>query len=208
MQLEDLKPGMNIVGLKYDRTVKIVQVNGIRGGDGRLQALRVAWRGADGSSGEELLYPSSLEYLGVESGAGQLDFGADGSAMRLAAEAWRLMGAHVHDRHMAVHASHVEALPHQLIAVYDVMLRRRPLRFLLADDPGAGKTIMTGLLLRELIASGEVQRCLICVPGGLAEQWRDEMEAKFDLEFEIMERDARAGMRDLRRQDLLIARLD
>ena len=208
MQLEDLKPGMNIVGLKYDRTVKIVQVNGIRGGDGRLQALRVAWRGADGSSGEELLYPSSLEYLGVESGAGQLDFGADGSAMRLAAEAWRLMGAHVHDRHMAVHASHVEALPHQLIAVYDVMLRRRPLRFLLADDPGAGKTIMTGLLLRELIASGEVQRCLICVPGGLAEQWREEMEAKFDLEFEIMERDARAGMRDLRRQDLLIARLD
>ena len=208
MKLEDLKPGMNIAGLKYDQTVTIVQVKEIRDSDGTLQAALVAWRSEDGSTGEELLYPSSLRKLSIESGEERFDFGADGSAMRLAAEAWRMIGAHVHDRHMAVHSSHIEPLPHQLIAVYDIMLNRQPLRFLLADDPGAGKTIMTGLLVRELIANGEVERCLICVPGGLVEQWRDEMEEKFDLEFEIMERDVRTGIRDLRRHDLLIGRLD
>jgi SNF2 family DNA or RNA helicase len=64
------------------------------------------------------------------------------------------------------------AMPHQITAVYESMLPRQPLRFLLADDPGAGKTIMAGLLIRELIARGDLQRCLVVCPGSLAEQWK------------------------------------
>jgi len=68
----------------------------------------------------------------------------------------------------------VEPLPHQITAVYDAMLPRQPLRFLLADDPGAGKTIMAGLF-KELIARGDLQRCLVVCPGSLAEQWQDRL---------------------------------
>ncbi len=69
------------------------------------------------------------------------------------------------------------------------MLPRPPLRFLLADDPGAGKTIMAGLLIKELIARGDLQRCLVVCPGSLAEQWQDELYRRFHLSFEILTND-------------------
>jgi SNF2 family DNA or RNA helicase len=69
------------------------------------------------------------------------------------------------------------------------MLSRQPLRFLLADDPGSGKTIMTGLFIKELIARGDLQRCLIVCPGNLVEQWQDELDRRFHLPFEIMTND-------------------
>src|SRR5262249_20574829 len=84
----------------------------------------------------------------------------------------------------------VEPLPHQITAVYGEMLSRQPLRFLLADDPGAGKTIMTGLFIKELLARGDLQRCLIVCPGNLSEQWQDELDRRFHLPFEIMTNDA------------------
>ena len=91
------------------------------------------------------------------------------------------------------------------------MLPRQPLRFLLADDPGAGKTIMAGLLIEELIARGDLQRCLIVCPGGLAEQWQDELYLRFHLPFEILTNDkleaARTGNWFLE-TNLVIARLD
>jgi SNF2 family DNA or RNA helicase len=83
----------------------------------------------------------------------------------------------------------VEPLPHQITAVYDSMLARQPLRFLLADDPGAGKTIMAGLLMKELIARGDLQRCLVVCPGSLAEQWQDELYMRFHLPFDILTND-------------------
>jgi SNF2 family DNA or RNA helicase len=105
----------------------------------------------------------------------------------------------------------VEPLPHQITAVYESMLPRQPLRFLLADDPGAGKTIMTGLLIKELIARGDLQRCLVVCPGSLAEQWQDELYQKFNLPFEILTNDtlevARTGNWFLE-TNLAIARLD
>ena len=97
--------------------------------------------------------------------------------------------AHLFDPVLAVHTSVVEPLPHQITAVYESMLPRQPLRFLLADDPGAGKTIMAGLLIRELIARGDLERCLIVCPGSLAEQWQDELYQRFQLPFEIMTND-------------------
>ena len=112
---------------------------------------------------------------------------------------------------LAVHTSIVEPLPHQITAVYGEMLLRQPLRFLLADDPGAGKTIMAGLLIKELIIRGDLQRCLIVCPGSLAEQWQDELYRRFQLPFEILTNDkleaARTGNWFLENH-LVIARLD
>ncbi len=85
---------------------------------------------------------------------------------------------------MAVHTSNVDPLPHQITAVYESMLPRQPLRFVLADDPGAGKTIMAGLYIRELVMRADARRILIVAPGSLVEQWRDELFEKFGLEFE------------------------
>ena len=119
--------------------------------------------------------------------------------------------AHLFDPVLAVHTSIVEPLPHQITAVYESMLPRQPLRFLLADDPGAGKTIMAGLLIKELIARGDLHRCLIVCPGSLGEQWQDEMYRRFHLPFEILTNDkleaARTGNWFLE-TDLVIARLD
>jgi SNF2 family DNA or RNA helicase len=91
------------------------------------------------------------------------------------------------------------------------MLSRQPLRFLLADDPGAGKTIMTGLFIKELIARGDLQRCLIVSPGNLVEQWQDELDQKFHLPFEIMTNDAFEAARTgnwFSENPLAICRLD
>src|ERR1019366_3522977 len=105
----------------------------------------------------------------------------------------------------------VDPLPHQITAVYEAMLPRQPLRFLLADDPGAGKTIMAGLFIKELIARGDLQRCLVVCPGSLAEQWQDELYRRFQLSFEILTNEkleaARTGNWFLE-NNLVIARLD
>jgi len=130
---------------------------------------------------------------------------------RLVSEAQRIRLAHLFDPVLAVHTSLIEPLPHQITAVYEAMLPRQPLRFLLADDPGAGKTIMAGLLIRELIVRGDLQRCLIVCPGSLAEQWQDELYRRFHLPFEILTNDkleaARTGNWFLE-NNLVIARLD
>lgn len=97
--------------------------------------------------------------------------------------------AYLFDPLLAVHTSLVNPFPHQISAVYERMLRRQPLRFLLADDPGAGKTIMAGLLMKELVARGDLERCMVCCPGSLVEQWQDELWQKFGLPFDIIGRE-------------------
>src|SRR5690606_24372822 len=126
-------------------------------------------------------------------------------------ERHRIRLAHLFHPLLAVHTSLVDPLPHQITAVYEAMLPRQPLRFLLADDPGAGKTIMAGLLIKELMARGDLKRCLIICPGSLVEQWQDELSRRFNLPFEILTNDkleaARTGNWFLE-HDLIIARLD
>ena len=138
-------------------------------------------------------------------------FDGDGALFRLVSEAQRIRLAHLFDPVLAVHTSLVDPLPHQITAVYESMLPRQPLRFLLADDPGAGKTIMAGLLIKELVARGDLERCLIVCPGSLAEQWQDELYRRFHLPFEILTNDkleaARTGNWFLE-TNLVIARLD
>src|ERR1041384_5073313 len=112
---------------------------------------------------------------------------------------------------MAVHTSNVEPLPHQITAVYEAMLQRQPLRFVLADDPGAGKTIMAGLLIRELMLRGDLQRCLIVSPGSLVEQWQTELAEKFGLRFDILTHalvESTQTGNPFVEHSLLIARLD
>ncbi|MFX1681037.1 helicase-related protein, partial [Mitsuaria sp. CC2] len=138
-------------------------------------------------------------------------FDADGEGFKLAAEAIRINLAHLFDPMMAVHTSNVEPLPHQITAVYESMLPRQPLRFVLADDPGAGKTIMAGLLIRELLMRADAARILIVSPGSLVEQWQDELYEKFGLSFTLFTRElvdqSRTG-NPFEDHDLLVARLD
>ena len=91
------------------------------------------------------------------------------------------------------------------------MLPRQPLRFLLADDPGSGKTIMAGLLMKELIARGDLERCLVVCPGSLAEQWQDELEQRFQLPFTVYTTEKLLAAHPdnwFEKNDLVIARLD
>ena len=108
---------------------------------------------------------------------------------RLAIEAMRLGIAYEHDPYFSLSIARVDPLPHQLEAVYEYFLRLPRIRFLLADDPGAGKTIMAGLLVKELKARGLVKRTLIVAPASLTFQWQREMKDKFREQFSVIRSD-------------------
>ena len=174
-------------------------------------AVELVYRTAGGELGSQILYRDDEARLEVAEQGRPWSFDGDGDLFRLVSEALRIHLAHLFDPALAVHTSLVEPLPHQITAVYEAMLPRQPLRFLLADDPGAGKTIMTGLLMKELIARGDLQRCLVVCPGSLAEQWQDELYRRFHLGFEILTNDKLAAARTgnwFLESDLAIARLD
>jgi SNF2 family DNA or RNA helicase len=151
--------------------------------------LEVTFKDARGQLASQLLYREDEERLSVKSESLPWSFDADANILRLVSEAYRINLAHIFDPYLAVHTSSIEPLPHQISAVYQEMLPRLPLRYILADDPGAGKTIMTGLFLKELLVRGDLKRCMIVSPGNLAEQWQDELYRKFNLRFEILTND-------------------
>ena len=184
-KLESLTPGALIQGVVPDGSIEVVNVKWF--GDTAVElTYKVPTTGLVGS---RLLYRADESDLEVLERGLPWSFDGDGDLFRLVSEAQRIRWAHLFDPVLAVHTSVVEPLPHQITAVYDSMLTRQPLRFLLADDPGAGKTIMTGLLMKELIARGDLERCLVVCPGSLAEQWQDELYRRFQLPFEIMTND-------------------
>jgi SNF2 family DNA or RNA helicase len=131
---------------------------------------------------------SELARLEVEAQADQPTLDGDPAGFRLAAEATRIRLAYTYDPQFAVSLARIDPLPHQLEAVYHYMLPQPRLRFLLADDPGAGKTIMVGLLLKELKLRGLVTRTLIIAPANLAPQWQREMSEKFNEAFDVVDR--------------------
>jgi superfamily II DNA or RNA helicase len=184
VKLEELKSGMLVEGVSSDGAVTLKSVE--PGGDG---AVEVIFKDASGNIGERLLFRADEANLKVVREGGGWRFDGDGARFRLAAEARRIGSAYLFDPLLAVHASLVDPYPHQISAVYERMLNRQPLRFLLADDPGAGKTIMAGLLIKELIARGDLERCMIVCPGSLVEQWQDELRGKFMLPFSIVARE-------------------
>ena len=113
-------------------------------------------------------------------------FDGDGRLLRLGLQAYALGIAYEFDPYFGLSISRVDPLPHQLEAVYDYLLKLARVRFLLADDAGAGKTIMSGLLIRELELRGLAERILIVCPANLAFQWQRELKEKFDAKFLVM----------------------
>jgi SNF2 family DNA or RNA helicase len=205
-RLEELTPNAAVQGILPTGLVTVVntQWHG-------SAALELTYKTADGKVANELLYRDDEPRIAVVQEGRPWSFDGDGALFRLVSEAQRIRLAHLFDPVLAIHTSDVEPLPHQITAVYETMLQRQPLRFLLADDPGAGKTIMAGLLMKELIARGDLQRCLVVCPGSLAEQWQDELFRRFHLPFDILTNDkleaARTGNWFLE-TNLVIARLD
>ena len=206
-RLEDLTRGIVVKGILPDGLVTVVDATWYGSGS----VVDLTYRDAAGRPGNEILYRDREESLEIVTTSQTWNLKADGASLRLVSEAHRIRLAHLFDSLLAVHTSLVEPLPHQITAVYGEMLNRQPLRFLLADDPGAGKTIMAGLLIKELLIRGDLRRCLVVCPGSLVEQWQDELNRKFQLPFEILTNDkleaARTGNWFLE-TSLAICRLD
>jgi len=206
LKLEDIQPNGTIRGILPDCLITVVSVNWFGS-----EALELTYKDPSGRVANRLLYRHDEPLLEVVEMGRPWSFDGDGSLFRLVSEAHRIRLAHLFDPVLAVHTSLLDPLPHQITAVYEAMLPRQPLRFLLADDPGAGKTIMAGLFIKELIVRGDLQRCLVVCPGSLAEQWQDELYRRFQLPFDILTNDkfeaARSGNWFLE-NNLVIARLD
>lgn len=205
-QLEHITRGASVKGILPEGLATVVDVKWIG-----TVAIEVTYKDAAGRLGSELLYRDREPTLEIAAEGRPWSFDGDGHLFRLVSEARRIQLAYLFDPLLAVHTSLVEPLPHQITAVYSSMLARQPLRFLLADDPGAGKTVMTGLFIKELLVRGDLQRCLIVCPGNLVEQWQDELYTRFHLPFEIMTNDALEAARTgnwFLENPLAICRLD
>lgn len=146
-RLEKLKRGAVVKGILPDDFVTVVDVNWI----GSV-AIELTYKDSRGKLGNELIYRDREIDLEILESGKPWSFDGEPDLFRLASEAHRIRLAYLFDPLLAVHTSLVDPLPHQITAVYEDMLPRQPLRFLLADDPGAGKSIMTGLLIKEVIA--------------------------------------------------------
>ena len=204
--LEDVKHGAMVRGVVPGHSVQIISADWIGN-----QAVNLVYRDPNGGVSEATLYRDDEHRLEIDTRGRAWSFDGDGALLRLVTEANRIELAHHFDPYLSIHTSLVDPLPHQISAVYGEMLSRQPLRFLLADDPGAGKTIMAGLLIKELLARSDLERCLIVAPGSLVEQWQDELGEKFGLEFDILTRDMIESSRSgnpFDDRNRLIARLD
>lgn len=188
MKLEEITAGQSLTGIESEVIVQVITP--VRIGPDSVQLI---YKQPDGTIRETLLDRGREDSIAVATAESPWSFDGDGEAFKLAVEAKRIDLAFLFDPMMAVHTSNVEPLPHQITAVYESMLPRQPLRFVLADDPGAGKTIMAGLYIRELIMRADARRILIVAPGSLVDQWHDELFEKFGLEFPVYTRDLEAS---------------
>ncbi|WP_343912103.1 helicase-related protein, partial [Ornithinicoccus hortensis] len=200
-----LAPGAFVDGVVAGESVKVLTVR--QTGETAL----VSFERASGARGSAFLSREQLSQ--VRPARRRPTWHAAWPDVRLGLQALGIVAAPHQGRLLAVSSSNVTPLPHQVQAVYREMLPQDRLRFLLADDPGAGKTIMTGLYLKELLSAHRVSRVLIVAPGSLVEQWVEEMWTRFGLSFTEL------GIEHLDRTDpvhvtvapagpLVVARLD
>ena len=207
LTLAMLRAGQRLRGLIPGQAVTLVAVDHIDAG-----LCEVFYRDDSGHSDARTITDADIVRLEIASDSDSAPpFDGDPDEFRLAAEALRIKYAALYDPMVAVNSSDVDPLPHQIRAVYDELLPRIPLRFLLADDPGAGKTIMAGLYLKELILRSDCERAVVVAPGGLVEQWREELAQKFDLRFEVFGRhmvDDAQGRNVFAEHHYLIVRMD
>ena len=206
LKLEDIKVGAQVEGLVPGELAEVIAVAPVG-----TDALTVIYRAHSGSLHDQLIYRSSEASLSLAKSGLAWSFDSPSLNFKLALEAMRIQMGFLFDPMMGIHTSNVIPLPHQISAVYEAMLPKQPLRFVLADDPGAGKTIMAGLLIKELLMRADAKRVLIVAPGSLTEQWQDEMNEKFGIEFKLFSREEQehsASGNYFIDEDLLIARVD
>ncbi|ADD41299.1 helicase-related protein [Stackebrandtia nassauensis] len=205
MLLDEITPGSRLAGVIPAEVVTVIAAQW-HGTD----ALELTYKTAAGGLAQRVVFRKDEHSLSTAR-TGSRAFDAPANDFKLVAEAQRITLAGLFDPMLAVATSDVRPLPHQIHAVYGELLPRTPMRFLLADDPGAGKTIMAGLYIKELILRDDVQRCLVVAPGGLVEQWQDELFFKFGLRFDLLTNqliEASVNLNVFESSPLLIARMD
>jgi superfamily II DNA or RNA helicase len=182
MNAGELRVGIIVSGLVFPEPIEVLVVTPL--GD----AIKIVGAGQrSGQVHQRVLRIDQLQFLGAT--PEREPFDGNPERFRLGIEAARLGLAYEYDPYFSLSISRVDPLPHQLEAVYDYFMRQPRIRFLLADDPGAGKTIMAGLLLKELKIRGLVKRTLIVAPANLCFQWQRELKEKFREPFEVVRSD-------------------
>ncbi len=182
MQVDQLKPGIVLRGSIFSEPVKVLTVMPIG------KSIKLIGQGLNTNQVHQPIL-TIKQLAELESTPEQELFDGNADKFRHAIEAMRLGLAYEYDPFFALTVARVDPLPHQLEAVYDYFLKQPRIRFLLADDPGAGKTVMAGLLLKELKARGLAKRILIVTPANLTFQWQREMKDKFREDFEVVRGD-------------------
>src|SRR5271165_5698 len=182
MQPEELKQNVTVYGPLFPEPVQIIIAVPMG------SSVKLIGKGVRSSTVYEPIL-SAEQLAQLHASPAQEPFDGDASKFRLGVEAMRLGLAYEYDPYFSLSISRVDPLPHQLEAVYDNFMRLPRIRFLLADDPGAGKTIMAGLLLKELKIRGLVKRTLIVAPANLCFQWQRELKEKFRESFEVIRSD-------------------
>ena len=181
MQLEDLSKGVIINGPKWPESIEVNAFESLR------DCVRII--GVTTSTGKHVDQVIPLNELNsISIRKIENDFKADPWKVFLSLETKRYRFAAMYDPLLAVNVSKVDPLPHQIEAVYGYVLKLSRIRFLIADDPGAGKTIMAGLIIKELKLRNLVKRILIVVPGHLMDQWRRELRDRFEESFKVLNR--------------------
>src|SRR4030095_699786 len=182
MNIPDLKPNYIIRGSILPEPIKIIATVSMG------SSLKVIGEGLN--SGKVHQPVLTLEQIAeLELSPEKPPFDGDAANFRLGIEAMRLGLAYEYDPYFTLSIARVDPLPHQLEAVYEYFLGLPRIRFLLADDPGAGKTIMAGLLIKELKVRGLIRRILIVTPANLSFQWQRELKDKFRENFELIRSD-------------------
>lgn len=206
LKLEEIKKDAQVRGIVEGQVVRVVTVEPI--GE---HALTVYYKDSSGNLAERMLFRTDEIALDLATVGRPWSFDAKGADFKLGLEAYRISQAALFDPMMAVNMANVDPLPHQISAVYEYMLPKQPLRYVLADDPGAGKTIMAGLFISELLLRADARRVMVVSPGSLTEQWQDELFEKFGLQFEIFSKEKQeqcATGNYFSETDRLICRLD
>ena len=202
--IEDIKPGTIIIGPKWPEPVEVKKI------DNEGSYLHLV--GATVSSGQHIdqLIPTA-DLADIQIRTLVTDLKGDSSKVFLALETKRYRYASLYDPLLAMNASKVDPLPHQIEAVYGYVLKLPRIRFLIADDPGAGKTIMAGLVIKEMKLRNLAKRILIVVPGHLKDQWRRELKDRFEETFIVVDRgilDAHYAENVWERENQIITSMD
>ncbi|MDR0705918.1 MAG: DEAD/DEAH box helicase [Planctomycetaceae bacterium] len=179
MQISQIQPDVIVWGNAFPEKVRIIRFNQMG------NSIKLTASGCENQRTYQLILNSDqIEQLQCT----QTDdeYQGNRSLFKLGIESLRIALAYEYDPYFALSLARIDPLPHQLEAVYDYFLKMPRVRFLLADDPGAGKTVMAGLLLKELKVRGLVKRTLIITPANLSFQWQRELKEKFREQFEIM----------------------